>query len=248
MDAIALVDGTGRWWNKDYEQDMAQSFCSQMRWSFRGNPNYRRGPSDEGYRFLEKAVEAVHLLHVARGLGATRLFLAGYSRGAAVALEAAELLSLRGVQVDGLFLFDPVARVPTDPVTGVPITCVKSIPQNVRFSRAAHRSLDPGIVKKYEGVLNDSLYNLKLPGLRRSGNPIRPEFGTFKVNPCGIGDHQTKTFKGSHGALGGVGWADVKPEDEACQQAVASWMNSAFSSLSLSMRIHAPPLTARFKP
>ena len=245
MDAIALVDGTGRWWNKDYDQDMAQSFCTQMRWSFRGNPNYRRGPSDEGYRFLEKAVEAVYLLHVARMLGATRLFLAGYSRGAAVALEAAELLSLRGVQVDGLFLFDPVARVPFDPVTRIPTTCVKSIPQNVRFSRTAHRSLKQTIVKKYEGVLHDSLYNLNLPIFRGRGNPIRPEFGTFKVNPCGIGNHLTETFEGSHGALGGVGWADVK-EDSDCQQAVATWMNRAFSSLSLSMRIHAPPLSARF--
>ncbi|MBR1155195.1 alpha/beta hydrolase fold domain-containing protein [Bradyrhizobium sp. JYMT SZCCT0428] len=239
MDAIALVDGTGRWWNKDYEQDMARSFCSQIAKLFRGNPNYRRGPSDEGYRFNEKAAEAVDLLHVARGLGATRLFLAGYSRGAAIALEAAEQLSIRNVQVDGLFLFDPVTRAPTRGSV-----CAKSIPQNVRFSRTASRSLDQALVKKYEGVLPMKPYNLAaLPALR--GNPIRPEFGTFTVSPCGTGDHQSKTFKGSHGALGGVGWADVG-EDENCQHEVASWMNEAFISLSLGMKIQAPPLTARF--
>jgi hypothetical protein len=239
MDAIALVDGTGRWWDKDYEQDMAQSFCSQIAKSFRGNPNYRRGPSDDGYRFAEKAVQAVQLLHIARGLGATRLFLAGYSRGAAIALDAAVLLSFRNIQIDGLFLFDPVVRAPTPSSVDV-----KSIPQNVRFSRTASRSLDPAIVKKYEGVLPIKPYNLaSIPMLR--GNPIRPEFGTLVVNPCGLGDHQTKTFKGSHGALGGVGWADVE-EDDACQQAVAAWMNSAFSSLSLHMQIKGPPLTARF--
>jgi pimeloyl-ACP methyl ester carboxylesterase len=241
MDAIALVDGTGRWWNSDYEQDMAQSFCSQMRWQFRGDKYYRRGPSDEGYRFDEKAVEAVQNVGRARELGASRIFLAGYSRGAAVALQAAEMLARRGVQVDGLFLFDPVERIPSRGSI-----CAKSIPQTVKFSRIAQRSLDPAIVRKYEGVLDDSLYNLNLPGLRRSGNPIRPEFGTFKVIPCGIGDHQTRTFDGSHGALGGVGWADVKPEDEACQQAVAKWINEAFRSLSLHMQIKAPPLTAKF--
>ena len=241
MDAIALIDGTGRWWNDDYDRDMADSFCSQMRWQFRGDKYYRRGPSDEGYRFNEKAVEAVQNLARARQLGASRLFLAGYSRGAAVALQAAELLAWRGFEVDGLFLFDPVERVPSRGSI-----CAKPIPQTVKFSRVAHRSLDPTIVKKYEGVLNDSLYNLNLPGLRKIGNPIRPEFGTFKVIPCGISDHQTKTFKGSHGALGGVGWADVKPEDEACQQAVVTWMNDAFRSLSLHMQIKTPPLTAKF--
>jgi len=61
MDTIVLVDGTGRWWNKDYEQDVAQSFCSQIAKSFHGKAEYRRGPSDEGYRF-NKAAEAVHLL------------------------------------------------------------------------------------------------------------------------------------------------------------------------------------------
>jgi hypothetical protein len=266
MDTIVLVDGTGRWWNKDYEQDMAQSFCSQMAKSFHGKAEYRRGPSDEGYRFNDKAAEAVHLLVHASFpdaaalplVGArSRLFLAGYSRGAAIALQAAELLALRGIQVDGLFLFDPVERVPSRGSV-----CVKSIPQNVRFSRIASRSLDPAIVAKYEGTLVIKPYNLlplatksnarvleKLPFVGKDpllGNPIRPEFGTFIVNPCGIGDHQTKTFTGSHGALGGVGWADVKPEDKDCQEAVATWMNEAFRSLSLHIQIEAPPLTARF--
>ena len=256
MDAVALVDGTGRWWNKDYEQDMAQSFCSQIAKSFQGKAEYRRGPSDEGYRFNEKATEAAHLLTLARAMGATRLFLAGYSRGAAIALQAAEFLALRGVQVDGLFLFDPVDRVPSRGSV-----CVRSIPQNVLFSRTASRSLDPAIVKKYEGALLIKPYDLlplatkrdarvleKLPFVGTDpllGNPIRPEFGTFIVNPCGIGDHQTKKLIGSHGALGGVGWADVL-EDKACQQAVVTWMNGAFSSLSLSMQIKAPPLTAEF--
>ena len=256
MDGIALVDGTGRWWNTDYEQDMAQSFCSQIAKSFHGKAEYRRGPSDDGYRFKEKAVEAVRLLTLAQTQGAKRLFLAGYSRGAAIALEAAELLSLRDVQVDGLFLFDPVVRVPTRGSV-----YVKSIPKNVRFSRIACRSLDLAIVKKYEGALLIKPYNLlplatkrdarileKLPFVGTDpllGNPIRPEFGTFTVNPCGIGDHQTKTFMGSHGALGGVGWADVQ-EDRACQPAVAAWMNNGFNSLSLGMQIKAPPLTAKF--
>lgn len=256
MDAIALVDGTGRWWNDDYEKDMAQSFCSQMARAFHGKAEYRRGPSDEGFRFNDKAAEAARQLTFARSLGASRLFLAGYSRGAAIALEAAELLALRDIQIDGLFLFDPVVRVPSrGSVT------VKSIPQNVRFSRTACRSLDPAYVKRYEGALLVKPYNL-LPVATKSnarllerlpfvgaapllGNPIRPEFGTFILNHCGAGDHKTSTFLGSHGALGGVGWADVR-EDQACQQAVAQWMNQAFSSLSLGLQIRPAPPTAKF--
>lgn len=257
MDAIALVDGTGRWWNKDYELDMAQSFCSQIAKSFCGKAEYRRGPSDEGFRFNDKAAEAAQSLTLARTQGAKRLFVAGYSRGAAIALEAAELLAMRGAQVDGLFLFDPVVRAPLSRAS----VCTKSIPQNVRFSRTASRSLDPAIVKKYEGTLLMKPYNLlpvatkrdarileKLPFVGTDpllGNPVRPEFGTFLVSPCGIGDHQTRKFTGSHGALGGVGWVDVE-EDKACQQAVATWMNMAFSSLSLNLQIKAPPLTAKF--
>src|SRR3954452_7079004 len=209
MDAIALVDGTGRWWTKDYEQDMAQSFCSQIGKSFPGTAEYKRGPSDEGFRFNEKAAEAARFLTHARAHGAVRLFIAGYSRGAAIALGAAELLDLHGMQVDGLFLFDPVERVPRRNSV-----CVKSIPKNVCFSRTVSRSLDPVIVSKYEAALLSKPYNLlplatkrdarileKLPFVGSNpllGNPIRPEFGTFTVNYCAAGDHETQTFVGSH--------------------------------------------------
>jgi hypothetical protein len=52
----------------------------------------------------------------------------------------------------------------------------------------------------------------------------------FSVVPCGTGDHQTRNFIGSHGALGGVGWKDVA-HDADCQFKVADWMNAAFHSL-----------------
>jgi hypothetical protein len=257
MDAIAVVDGTGRWWNSDYEKDMANSFCSKICRSFRGRKEYKRGPSDEGYYFNDKAAHAALYLTRARAEGASRLFLAGYSRGAAIVLEAAEMLGMRGIQVDGLFLFDPVVRRPSRSSV-----CVKSIPVNVRFSRTASRSLDPEIVDRYEGALPVKPYNLlplatkqnamvleKIPIVNKGpwrGNPIRPEFGKFLVSPCGVGNHQTKKFKGSHGAVGGVGWKDVK-EDSDCQTAVAEWMNVAFDSLSLHLAIVPTAPTSKFE-
>jgi pimeloyl-ACP methyl ester carboxylesterase len=236
---------------------MARSFCSQIYKLFRGKKQWKRGPSDEGYYFNDKAVDAARYLIRAKAEGADRLFLAGYSRGAAIVLEAAGRLALQGLQVDGLFLFDPVVRLPTRGAVDS-----KAIPANVRFSRTASRVLDPAIVNKYEGALAQKPYNLlslatkqeamvleRIPIVNKvpwRGNPIRPEFGTFLVSPCGMGDHQTRKFTGSHGALGGVGWKNVA-EDDDCQHKVAHWMNAAFHSLSLDVRIVAPPLTSTFE-
>ena len=123
--------------------------------------------------------------------------------------------------MDSLFLFDAVARhiYPGGEV----------IPANVRYSRHARRSQDAAFVKKYEGSIGTGQ------------NPCRPSFGNTGVTYKGGGDHRAMIFKGSHGALGGVGWKIVT-EDATAQVAVAGWMNAAFAErrLSVAVRSFAP--------
>lgn len=210
---IAIIDGTGDWNDGDYAVNMATSFCSQLRHRFSASAQYERGPSLEGYRIRERGVRAARFLIQARKNGAEQLFLAGYSRGGSSCVYAAEILRDAKLDVDGLFLFDPVARHLTSGGEG--------IPANVKVSRVALRSLDPVIVRKYEGTIDGGL-----------GNPMRPSFGSMAVLPAGQGKHDMRYFIGSHGALGGVGWTHVR-EDPACQKSVANYMNEGFAEFGL---------------
>jgi hypothetical protein len=47
---------------------------------------------------------------------------------------------------------------------------------------------------------------------------------------------ETKSFVGSHGAVGGVPWPDI-PEDPGCALAVAAWMNQQFEKRGLAVRL-----------
>lgn len=57
-------------------------------------------------------------------------------------------------------------------------------------------------------------------------NPVKSRWYFYNTGRylAGSGKHHEKTFTGSHGAAGGVPWADVTG-DAACALAVAEWMN-----------------------
>jgi hypothetical protein len=250
LQAIAIVDGTGEFSDESYAKSMANSFCTQIGKQL-GGPNsamasYQRGPTGEGARTGQKGREAAAILKKVAGLDRNaELFLAGYSRGASSAIIAAETLEKDGVYVKAMFLFDPVARH----------MCAggEVIPANVRRAYVAYRSLDADIVARYEGTI--SAGGAPMPGkigtfsvwkaatllhpvdalfdYATTGNPIRPTFGKTATKMAGARFRQdgkarmvVKTFRGSHGALGGVGWRMVK-EDMACQEAVAGFMTDA---------------------
>jgi LysM domain len=227
---MAIIDGTGPSADSKYKQEMQHSFCKQLKTGLGLDvAKYRRGPSWLGEQVRAEAVVAYQFLKESHASNpATRLMLAGYSRGGSAAIMAAELLEKDGLKVDSLFLFDAVARhrflFPAGEV----------IPANVQFSRHARRDLNALLVLKYEGSFSE------VPGINAS-NPMRPTFGNTGLQWRGSGDHQlAKPFQGSHGALGGVGWHFVA-EDPACQVKVADWMNDQLEQRGLGRVLRSFP-------
>ena len=232
---LAIVDGTGDFGDESYAASMRNSFCMQMAGRVAGesrsggvHTHYQRGPSLEGYRVSDKAALASAFLRRAhKAHPDSRLMLAGYSRGGSSVIMAAEQLAHDKIPIHGMFLFDPVARHAS---SGGEV-----ISANVQKVWVARRSQDPALIAKYEP--------LDVPVLRLvTSNPMRPSFGGTGREY--LGERQNlheRTFRGSHGALGGVGWAKVT-EDKACQGQVAHWMSHAMRSVHLPMALvsHAP--------
>ena len=232
---LAIVDGTGDFGDESYAASMRNSFCMQMAGGVAGeslsggvHSYYQRGPSLEGYRVSDKAALAsAFLRRIHKARPGVPLMLAGYSRGGSSVIMAAEQLAKDKIPVHALFLFDPVARHAS---TGGEV-----IPANVRKVWVARRSQDPALIAKYEP--------LDVPVLRLvTSNPMRPSFGGTGREYLGERHNlQEQIFRGSHGAIGGVGWKKVT-EDPGCQNQVASWMSDAFRAVNLpiSLTSHAP--------
>lgn len=221
---FAIVNGTGPA-GAAYDAIMKPSFCCQLTEKLGAKAFYMRGPSLLGYEVRHEASE-VHawLKSQHKKDSSLRLMLAGYSRGGSAAIMACEMLEHDGIDVDSLFLFDAVARheFPGGSV----------IPANVQYSRHARRSLASDFVEKYEGVI-------KRNPLLSGENPIRPLFGNVGLTWRGDGDHlPAKSFMGSHGAVGGVGWRFVT-EDNECERAVAEWMTANFAERGVDVNLDA---------
>jgi hypothetical protein len=210
---MGIIDGTGSADDAAYNKDMAHSFCRQLHEGLgQVRSSYWRGPTQWGSEVAKQAIDAATwLAGEKKKQPDAELMLAGYSRGGSAAIMAAEFLKKEGLKVKALFLFDAVAR---HLYRGGEI-----IPDNVEFSRHARRDQSLIFVLKYEATIQDD------PRLGKTSNPTRPSFGNTGLQWAGAGDHERATpFRGSHGALGGVGWSFVQ-EDAACQAEVATWMN-----------------------
>ncbi len=231
---IAVIDGTGDYNDAKYHASMRNSFCRQLCDHLSGDARYERGPSDEGYRIAERGQRAADFLLAAKkATPNVKIALAGYSRGGSAVIIAAEILERSKTQVDAMFLLDPVARHLT---RGGEI-----IPASVRQVWTARRSTDPALVAKYDNTIGP-----KIGGSRFiAHNPMRAFFGATGLSYCGTGTSTTRNFRGSHGALGGVGWKHVV-EDVDCQLQVAAWMNLAFreAGLTATIQSYGPSTTA----
>lgn len=235
---IGIVDGTGCWNDEQYAREMKASFCRQLfeaveAESYRNEmvdglsieiagtvAAYIRGPSTDGY-FIEKRARIIVEQVVAAK--APRVFLAGYSRGGSVVVIAARMLAERGIGVQALFLFDPVAR------HGSASSDV--IPGNVGAAYTARRTIGAPQMDKYDRtVLGITLEN-----------PVRNWFGTTATQFESTGTRDRSTVElGSHGALGGVGWPGVS-EDIPCQEAVARFFNQALREEQLPAKLVSRP-------
>jgi len=263
---FAIIDGTGEYSDAKYDYDMAKSFCKQIHAQLPDSEcHYERGPSGEGYRVEERGQRAADFLKTAGEK--EKRYLAGYSRGGSAAIMAAEMLEKDKIDVDAMFLFDPVARHLSH---GGEV-----VPKNVKQLNVAYRRLDPALVNKYDYTIGtvftvgnvlssvnpaaaeaakltfsdtkvgnlfrdswlDRAVNKPVAGIAH--NPFRVFFGnTGKKYLGNSAAADYRTFSGTHGALGGVGWPHVS-EDKLCEIEVASFMNEAFTKNGISVELRS---------
>lgn len=129
MDILSAVDGTGPYSDEEYAQDFSKSFVHSMYVNWHTPYRYYdRGPALDGLSTGDKAktmAGAAEIMYSSqvdpRSAGKARLFLTGYSRGGAAALEAANILCAKGIPVFALLLFDAVDRSVTITQTTVPL-------------------------------------------------------------------------------------------------------------------------------
>ncbi len=218
--SLAIIDGTGPFFDKAYHRAMDQSFCKQLDVSGpRMATYYQRGPGDSGLADGAYSLNAVKWLTDQKAADpAARIMLAGYSRGGSTVLAVAAALRTVDISVDSMFLFDAVSRQV--------LADGRDIVSSVQYCRHAVRSDDPALVAKYEKYIDvpDGLGGVGQVVNPFTKNKMRPWFGHVALTaPKGV-DFATARFRGTHGALGGVGWKAV-PEDAPAQISVAAWMN-----------------------
>jgi len=207
---IVAIDGTGPDSASEYAKEMGNSFCSQI--GRTANAIYFRGPTLTGSETSAIASGAADAL-IRNKPSAGEVMLAGYSRGGCAAIIAARRLKDRGITVHSLFLFDAVDMQTSE------MQLSQIIPDNVRM------------VAHVRSARN-------LPFWIR--NPVKSRFYFYNTGRylAGSGSYETASFVGSHGAVGGVPWPDIK-EDASCALAVAAWMNKQFANRGLHVTLKA---------
>ena len=198
---IVVVDGTGPDSDVEYSKEMDNSFCSQI--ANRAGGTYFRGPSFTGVEVSSLADKAAAAAVQLSNFGMP-IALAGYSRGGCAVINAAIRLKGRGVRVSALFLFDAVD------MQGSELGSTQVIPDNVDFVAHARSARSAKFW---------------------AANPVKSRWYFINTGRwlAGSGTMHEKSFVGTHGALGGVPWPDVRG-DAGSALAVASWMNSELNS------------------
>lgn len=194
---MVIIDGTGPDSDADYAKEMGNSFCSQIARQVVG-ATYFRGPTLAGSEVSAIADRAVGAA-ITQAKAGKPIQIAGYSRGGCTAIIAAKRLKDRGHRVFSMFLFDAVDMQTSD------MGLAQTIPDNVSFVAHARTARSLGFWLS---------------------NPVKSRFYFYNTGRwlAGGGVHEEKSFVGTHGAVGGVPWADVKG-DGGCALAVAEWMN-----------------------
>jgi pimeloyl-ACP methyl ester carboxylesterase len=137
---LAAIDGTGPYFDSSYDAKMKNSFVRRIaNQSQVPNTVYYRGPDTSGLSAPGKLIPPITIaFDVVRAVAAgdTKVFLVGYSRGGAMAINVAAILAGQNIEVEGLFLFDAVDRSLE--------LAVSSIPRNVRHAYHATRMPSAG--------------------------------------------------------------------------------------------------------
>lgn len=166
-----------------------------------------------------------------------RVFLAGYSRGGATAIRVAQLVPDR--KIEAMYLFDAVDRDPLIDTSAIP-TNVETVFHAIRDPNFANILLKKAIISyvvlcidshiKKGNILVDAATFLRELS---AYDHARAYFGNTGTECASPGTHYiSKTFPGTHGALGGVPWFNIQGDEEASKQ-VGEWMWSNFATSGL---------------
>ncbi len=207
---MVCVDGTGPLYDAEYAATMEGSFCLQIADQLSKHADYQRGPSNLGSEckmFSDWAVGRLRLGQQRR----QRLFLAGYSRGGAIVIDAARQF---GGDIEALFLFDAVDKTTT--IDAYQSQC------NVRY--VYHVLRDRTIADPFLSL--DQKYSrswFQNCGLRDQW-PGRTTYWQHRVAGA------------SHAAVGGVPWPE-RPEDKPALRATAVWMTNNLQARGLPVKL-----------
>jgi hypothetical protein len=205
---IVVVDGTGPDSDEQYAREMGGSFCSQIALQLGGT--YFRGPKLAGREVSAIADRAVGAAADLASRGKP-ILLAGYSRGGCTVIITAKRLKAQGARVAGLFLFDAVDMQTSE------LGLSQTIPDNVDFVAHARSARSLGFWLT---------------------NPVKSRFYFLNTGRwlAGEGTLHEKSFVGTHGAVGGVPWADIKG-DAGCSLDVSQWMNTEFAGRGVTVNL-----------
>jgi hypothetical protein len=144
MIIFAGIDGTGGFSNSQYRETFTDSHVHKLsrgvglggERAWIAEPFYHRGPRIFGNDTLPQALKVYdYVVTQLTDNPAARVFLAGYSRGGAGVIAAAQWMKRTGFAVDALFLFDAVDRAL--PVNGYTISSNVKQAYHVRRDPAA---------------------------------------------------------------------------------------------------------------
>ena len=208
---IIVVDGTGPTDDREYFQTMADSFCMQIRDKLGpGIVDYQRGPADVGEECGHYAKWAAMRCELARKRG-KRIFMAGYSRGGAVVIDAAYQF---GHPIDSLFLFDAVDRSRQ----------IDAYTSNCNVDYVFHVMRDT--------TIQDPAFSLDQKYSREwFGN-----CGMCNQWPGRVHYRQFPVPDASHAAVGGVPWLERAADKPALRKA-AKWMSTMMQSRGISITL-----------
>lgn len=227
---FAIIDGTGAYNDQEYNMNMARSFCWQLNTGIPGS-RYYRGPGADGLNCDQIANKVTIDVRTANE---PQNYLAGYSRGGAIAIQVAKLLNeaptvtfgrypKKAHLVHGLFLFDPVGYTHT--------IDFNTIPPNVRRCYVILRDRS---IKKQDFFLpkwetldwRDFLIGCIAKDEDRYAREWMGNCKTNAENPQTTLVEHGPIQDCSHGAAGGVPWVE-RPADKKATEDAAAWMNAA---------------------
>jgi hypothetical protein len=252
---MVLIDGTGPYNGNQYERDFEFSFLHQLYKQLKDARSvYFAGPGTLGLTTRTRANKGYDALRTQRAANPRcKLFIAGYSRGGAAAMELAKMCAYGSderlndpriiperLPIEALFLLDPVSK---------DLYCSGGgIPNVVKTAYCMYRDktiweYSPKLrMRDFASPIDKSL----AVGFNSTGqnDPDRYARKFMGNAPYDLAPGNTRTrlrravvIKGaSHGAIGGLPWVERREDQQPVNEA-AALLNAWLSENSLGVKV-----------